>query len=136
MIEHIDNANDIENMKMWPRILSLLDSPQDPVIYHAAWICGTAIQNNMKAQQAVSALTFHAHVIGNVLTFFHLSVLCARPSSQDLFLDLGHSSNRLVGQDFRSDPCQVSLLPFSSIKALARSSSSLVKRLEPRLGRS
>jgi hsp70-interacting protein len=41
-------------MQMWPSILSLLESAQDPVIAHACWICGTAIQNNDKAQQAVS----------------------------------------------------------------------------------
>jgi hypothetical protein len=50
----IDNANNIENMQMWPKIMTLLESSQDPVICHACWISGTAIQNNLTAQKAVS----------------------------------------------------------------------------------
>lgn len=45
----------MQNMGMWPKVLELLNDKQDPIIKLACWICGTAIQNNPKAQEAVSA---------------------------------------------------------------------------------
>lgn len=54
LIESIDNAKDMQNMGMWPKVLNLLTDKQDPIIKLACWICGTAIQNNPKAQEAVS----------------------------------------------------------------------------------
>jgi hsp70-interacting protein len=55
LIESIDNANNINSMKMWTPIVSLLTHPQSsPPIQHATlWILGTAVQNNDKAQMAV-----------------------------------------------------------------------------------
>jgi hsp70-interacting protein len=41
-------------MGMWPKVLDLLTDKQDPIIKLACWICGTAVQNNPKAQEAVS----------------------------------------------------------------------------------
>lgn len=54
LIESMDNAADMQNMNMWPKVLDLLTDKQDPIIKLACWICGTAIQNNPKAQEAVS----------------------------------------------------------------------------------
>ncbi|KAJ9108150.1 hypothetical protein QFC19_002618 [Naganishia cerealis] len=56
LVESIDNASDMQNMGMWPKVLDLLTDKQDPIIKLACWICGTAIQNNPKAQEA-----FHSH---------------------------------------------------------------------------
>ena len=55
MIESLDNANNMKNMKMWEPIISLLTHPQSsPPIQHATlWIIGTAVQNNDKAQMAI-----------------------------------------------------------------------------------
>jgi hsp70-interacting protein len=53
LVEGIDNANDLQNMGLWPKIASLLTSSSDLVRRHAAWVCGTAIQNNAKSQAAV-----------------------------------------------------------------------------------
>ncbi|PWN90767.1 Fes1-domain-containing protein [Acaromyces ingoldii] len=57
LIEQIDNANNVNNMKMWEPILSLLTaSSSTPRIQHAVlWIVGTAVQNNDKAQMAILA---------------------------------------------------------------------------------
>jgi hsp70-interacting protein len=41
---------------MWPSLIGLMSSSEDQVIQMACWICGTAIQNNPKAQAAVSFL--------------------------------------------------------------------------------
>ncbi|RUS28049.1 hypothetical protein BC938DRAFT_482402 [Jimgerdemannia flammicorona] len=46
------HATDIQNMKLWPSILSLLSSPEPSLRKGAAWVCGTALQNNIKAQRA------------------------------------------------------------------------------------
>ncbi|KAG0348455.1 hsp70 nucleotide exchange factor fes1 [Podila humilis] len=52
LIQQIDNAMNIENMKMWPPILEELKNPKAKFREQAAWVCGTATQNNPKAQQA------------------------------------------------------------------------------------
>ncbi|KAG0364003.1 hsp70 nucleotide exchange factor fes1 [Podila minutissima] len=52
LIQQIDNACNIENMKMWPPILEELKNPNPKFREQAAWVCGTATQNNPKAQAA------------------------------------------------------------------------------------
>jgi hsp70-interacting protein len=52
MIEQLDNANNIEALKMWPSLISQLSSPERQMRLMAAWCCGTAVQNNVKSQQA------------------------------------------------------------------------------------
>lgn len=54
LIEMIDNANNMAILKLWEPIRDLLSSSHQEIIRHAAWICGTAVQNNLKAQAAVS----------------------------------------------------------------------------------
>ncbi|RUS19624.1 hypothetical protein BC937DRAFT_87186 [Endogone sp. FLAS-F59071] len=55
-IFHFTIPTDIQNMKLWPPILSLLSSPEPSLRKGAAWVCGTAVQNNIKAQQAVGVM--------------------------------------------------------------------------------
>ncbi|ORZ02195.1 armadillo-type protein [Syncephalastrum racemosum] len=55
LIEHIDNAKNIENMKMWPTIISLYNAPEPEIRKGALWISGTAVQNNPAAQKAYLA---------------------------------------------------------------------------------
>lgn len=50
LIEQVDNTNNMESMQMWPPMLSLLGAPQPEIQLQAAWIVGTAMQNNDKAQ--------------------------------------------------------------------------------------
>ena len=45
---------DIENMKLWPPLLSQLNAEEPEIRKGVAWVCGTAMQNNPKAQEAVS----------------------------------------------------------------------------------
>ncbi|KAF0440410.1 armadillo-type protein [Gigaspora margarita] len=52
LVEQIDNANDIENMNLWPQILSFLSLPEASLRTQVIWVCGTAVQNNPKAQKA------------------------------------------------------------------------------------
>ncbi|KAF9185663.1 hsp70 nucleotide exchange factor fes1 [Haplosporangium sp. Z 767] len=52
LIQQIDNASNIENMKMWPPILEELKNSNPKLREQAAWVCGTATQNNPKAQSA------------------------------------------------------------------------------------
>ncbi|EST04553.1 Nucleotide exchange factor Fes1 [Kalmanozyma brasiliensis GHG001] len=53
LIEQIDNANNITSMRMWQPIISLLSASEPEIQTAAAWILGTAVQNNDKAQMAV-----------------------------------------------------------------------------------
>ena len=50
LVEQVDNANNMENMNMWPPILALLNEQSAPIQTVTLWIIGTAIQNNDKAQ--------------------------------------------------------------------------------------
>lgn len=54
LIEGIDNARNIENMKLWPAVIKQLEAKDAEVRKGTAWVCGTAVQNNPEAQKAVS----------------------------------------------------------------------------------
>lgn len=41
-------------MNLWPKLISFLSLPEVSLRVHAVWVCGTAVQNNPKAQKAVS----------------------------------------------------------------------------------
>jgi len=56
MIELIDNANNLVALKMWEPLLELLKDKEDGIVAHVCWIIGTAVQNNLTAQAAVSHL--------------------------------------------------------------------------------
>ena len=66
----IDNANNMAILKLWNPLLELLKSEHQPVVAHACWIIGTAVQNNPKAQAAVRVLftpSSHFHVPPSLL---------------------------------------------------------------------
>ncbi|BGP30791.1 hsp70 nucleotide exchange factor fes1 [Rhodotorula toruloides] len=56
LVEELDNANDLQNMGLWQPIVKHLTDADDEVVKHACWVCGTAVQNNPKSQQAFLAL--------------------------------------------------------------------------------
>jgi hypothetical protein len=56
LVENIDNANDIEKLRMWEPLQGLLSASADGVKVQALWVIGTAMQNNPKAQCAYLAL--------------------------------------------------------------------------------
>ncbi|KAJ1673209.1 hsp70 nucleotide exchange factor fes1, partial [Spiromyces aspiralis] len=51
-VENIDNAANLAPLGLWPRILGQLKSPEPTIRAGAAWVCGTAVQHNPKAQKA------------------------------------------------------------------------------------
>ncbi|KAK0203951.1 adenyl-nucleotide exchange factor, partial [Desarmillaria ectypa] len=53
LIEQIDNANNLEKLKMWAPLHELLTSPDstDVIVLQALWVIGTALQNNPAAQE-------------------------------------------------------------------------------------
>lgn len=51
LIENMDNANNIENLKLWPSLIAQLDDKvPDSLRVYAASCIGIAVQNNPKAQ--------------------------------------------------------------------------------------
>lgn len=50
LIENMDNANNIENLKLWSPLLQLLESPETELRTCALSCVGTASQNNVKTQ--------------------------------------------------------------------------------------
>lgn len=50
LIENMDNANNIENLKLWEPLLQMLDAPEAELRSTALSCVGTASQNNLQAQ--------------------------------------------------------------------------------------
>ena len=55
LIEGLDNANNMENMRLWPPLLAELKDPEMELRKMAAWCIGTAVQNNLKTQERLFA---------------------------------------------------------------------------------
>jgi len=56
MIENLDNANNMENMKLWVPLVDELKSAEPELQKMAAWCIGTAVQNNIKSQEKCLAV--------------------------------------------------------------------------------
>ncbi|KAJ9612500.1 hsp70 nucleotide exchange factor fes1 [Cladophialophora chaetospira] len=56
LVEQIDNANNLEPLGLWTPLLSQLSSASADLRRMAAWCIGTAVQNNVKAQERLLAL--------------------------------------------------------------------------------
>lgn len=54
LIENLDNANNMENMGLWPHLIEQLENPESELQRMAAWCVGTAVQNNVRSQERVS----------------------------------------------------------------------------------
>ncbi|KAJ3277115.1 hsp70 nucleotide exchange factor fes1 [Terramyces sp. JEL0728] len=51
LVESLDNANDLQPLKLWPELLNLLLTSNEPEVrVNVAWVMGTAVQNNERAQ--------------------------------------------------------------------------------------
>lgn len=55
LIEGLDNANNMENLGLWTRLVAHLDNAEPDLRMYAAWCCGIAVQNNIKTQERVSS---------------------------------------------------------------------------------
>lgn len=56
LVEQIDNANNLENLGLWPPLLQKLDHEESSLRMWAAWTCGAATQNNPKTQAKFAEL--------------------------------------------------------------------------------
>lgn len=59
LIESIDNANNMEPLGLWTPLIELLDHKEPDMRRMAAWCIGTAVQNNVKAQDRVCFFFFY-----------------------------------------------------------------------------
>lgn len=51
LIENIDNANNMESLKLWEPVIQQLESEEAEMRRFAAWSISTAVQNNVKCQE-------------------------------------------------------------------------------------
>lgn len=56
LVEQIDNANNMESLGLWTPLLAQLNNTSADLRRMAAWCVGTAVQNNIKAQERLLAL--------------------------------------------------------------------------------
>jgi len=83
LVEQIDNANNVEKMKMWEPLHNLLKSPNptEGIKMQTLWVIGTAIQNNPAAQRAYLALS----PMPTLLTFLDPSVKSPKLRSKAVY---------------------------------------------------
>jgi hypothetical protein len=56
LIESLDNANLLSTMGLWTPLLELLGHDESEIRRMAAWVVGTAVQNNSPSQERLVAL--------------------------------------------------------------------------------
>lgn len=54
LLGSIDNANNLEPLQLWTRLIAQLDHEEAELRKGAAWCAGTAVENNPRAQERVS----------------------------------------------------------------------------------
>lgn len=54
LIQGIDNANNMEGLGLWTRLIAQLENEDPKMRMYAAWCCSTAVQNNVRSQERVS----------------------------------------------------------------------------------
>lgn len=52
LVESLDNANNMSNLNLWTPMLEKLDDPSAEVRSMVCWCTSTAVQNNIKTQEA------------------------------------------------------------------------------------
>lgn len=57
LIENLDNANNMEPLGLWTPLIEQLNSSEADLRRMAAWCAGTAVQNNVKAQERLLAVS-------------------------------------------------------------------------------
>lgn len=58
LVENLDNANNMQTLGLWTPLVGQLESDEMQSRMYAAWCVGTAVQNNVKSQERVSASFF------------------------------------------------------------------------------
>ncbi|KAF2128814.1 Fes1-domain-containing protein [Dothidotthia symphoricarpi CBS 119687] len=51
LIENLDNANNIESLKLWTPLVEQLENKNAELRTFAAWCCATAVSNNIRTQE-------------------------------------------------------------------------------------
>lgn len=67
LIENLDNANNMENLGLWTKLVEQLDQEHAELRKYAAWCAGTAVENNVKAQERVCGCFIFLGVLCNEL---------------------------------------------------------------------
>lgn len=55
LIENLDNANNMESLKMWTPLIEQLSNEEAECRMMACWCVGTAVQNNVRSQERLHA---------------------------------------------------------------------------------
>jgi len=92
LVEQIDNASNLENLKMWEPLQGLLTSSTDAIQRQVLWVIGTAIQNNPSAQASYLSLS----PLPTLLSFLSPTVPSAKTRSKAVYTLSGllkHNAN-------------------------------------------
>ncbi|KAF2274209.1 Hsp70 nucleotide exchange factor fes1 [Westerdykella ornata] len=67
LIENLDNANNMENLGLWTKLIDQLEHEEAEIRKYAAWCAGTAVENNARAQERLL-------VVGAIPTLVKLAI--------------------------------------------------------------
>ncbi|KAK6349764.1 hypothetical protein TWF696_006040 [Orbilia brochopaga] len=67
LVENLDNANNLDNLRLWEPLVQQLHAAEKEMRLMAAWCIGTAVQNNEKSQD-------HFHKTEGVEKLLHLAL--------------------------------------------------------------
>ncbi|KAF2121222.1 Hsp70 nucleotide exchange factor fes1 [Lophiotrema nucula] len=56
LVENLDNANNMESLGHWTRLVKHLEDAESEIRMYAAWCCATAVQNNLRSQERLLVL--------------------------------------------------------------------------------
>ncbi|PIL25864.1 hypothetical protein GSI_11617 [Ganoderma sinense ZZ0214-1] len=83
LVEQIDNANNLEKLKMWEPLQALLVNPNssEEIQRQTLWVLGTAVQNNPAAQNSYLALS----PLPSLLSFLSPTVRSGKTRSKAVY---------------------------------------------------
>ncbi|KAM5532526.1 hypothetical protein V8D89_013813 [Ganoderma adspersum] len=81
LVEQIDNANNLEKLKMWEPLQALLVNSSPEIQRQTLWVLGTAVQNNPAAQNSYLALS----PLPALLSFLSPSVRSGKTRSKAVY---------------------------------------------------
>ncbi|KAK6460679.1 Hsp70 nucleotide exchange factor FES1 [Scheffersomyces coipomensis] len=116
LIENLDNANNIENLKLWPAIINQLSSDAPPSLrVYAASVIAVAVQNNPNCQEAFNKtdgleklikIALDKESSKELLLKSLLAISCAIRSFEKGYLQFNNLNGWEIIQNINNEPLQ------------------------------
>ncbi|KAJ9068797.1 hsp70 nucleotide exchange factor fes1 [Entomophthora muscae] len=140
LVEQIDNAKNLEPLKLWEPLLALLSDEEVSLRKYSAWVIGTATQNNPVAQDnfldhkglEILLEAFRNESVNENSKKLAYSLSCSirhHPRALDKFQQLG--GYKLIAEKIQGSDCDISVKTrlFFMFNSLINDDSSIISYL-------